>query len=145
MFWPFRTIGSSTAATRVWRSFMVLFDLYHRCFSELNKKRQDNSSNRKQGHTSSILQRQKSALSLFGEITALRVRRHSAVQCWPRVVRMPWYLCHGILTWAPAVGQPVGVRWVPRSTQKKEHSCHHTPIDKDWWRNKYCSISAKRS
>ena len=36
-----------------------------------------------------------------------------------------WYGCHSIndtlaSTWCPAVGQPVGVRWVPRSTQKKK-------------------------
>ena len=47
----------------------------------------------------------------------------------------------------------VEVRWVPRSTRKeKKHSSRQSrrtstwpPIDKGWWRKKYCSISAKQS
>ena len=38
-----------------------------------------------------------------------------------------WYGCYGTFgtlasTWAPAVGQPVRVRWVPRSTQEEKNS-----------------------
>ena len=44
----------------------------------------------KAGHSSHVPRLEKMHFA-FGEYTSLRARRHSAVQCWPRVVRMPWY------------------------------------------------------
>ena len=76
-------------------------------------KQQDNNSSRKQGHTSRIQQLQKKWLIAFGEI-------NSSQSAGPE--RHGCHSTFGTLasTWAPAVGQPVRVRWVPHSTHKKK-------------------------
>ena len=61
----------------------------------------------------------KKYLSLLESETSLRARLHSAVQCWPWVVRMPWYLWYNGQYLGTSGWTPVRVRWVPRSTQKQ--------------------------
>ena len=60
--------------------------------------RQDNNSVQKASNSRRSRLLQKKCLSL-------QESKHSAVQCWPRVVRMPWYISTLASTWAPAVGR----------------------------------------
>ena len=78
----------------------------------------NNSSNRKQGHTSRIQQLQNVPYRFWKDKQLSE--RDGTLQC---TAGPAWYVCHSTNdtlanTWTPAVGQPVRVRWVPRSTQK---------------------------
>ena len=55
--------------------------------------------------------------------------RHGTLQC---SAGPEWYGCHGTTdtltsTWAPAVGQPVRVRWVPHNMEKSKPRCTCIP------------------
>ena len=91
----------------------------------------------------------KKCLIAFGEITAL------ICKAGPE-----WYGCHGTFgtlasTWHQRLdipSQSAGCLAARKKEKEKGHSCHQSrrtstwpPIDKGWWRKKYCSVSAKRS
>ena len=61
----------------------------------------------------------------FWRSAALSATRHSAVQCWPRVVRKPQYHGHylGTSCWTP-----VRVRWVASQHAKKTQKTIHNSI-----------------
>ena len=86
----------------------------------VTKTRQDNNSVQKAGNSrrSRLLQKKYLSLSESKHLS----ERDGTLQC---SAGPEWYGCHGTFgtlasTWATAVGQPVRVRWVPRSTQEKK-------------------------
>ena len=84
--------------------------------------RQDKTTtpHRKQVTLVAVNYYKKKYLSLLESKTSLRARR--AVQCWLRVVRMPWYLWYPGQYLGTSGWTPVRVRWVPRSTREKKNS-----------------------
>ena len=71
---------------------------------EQDKTRQDKTTTQR---TARLHESKKSACR-FWRLTALSATRHSAVQRWPRVVRMSCATDTLTSTWAPAVGRPSG-------------------------------------
>ena len=84
-------------------------------------RQQDNNSSRKQIQSKQKIR--KVCILCFWRKASTK-GEHGTLQC---SAGPEWYGCHGTFgtlasTWAPEVGRPVKVRWVPRSTQKT-NSC----------------------
>ena len=89
-------------------------------FMTLNKTRQQLRSESMQLSSQSTTT--KKVPIALGGYTSLRTRRHSAVQCWTRVVRMPWYLQYSGQYLGTSGWTPVRVRWVCLVARKKNHA-----------------------
>ena len=114
-----------------------------RCFAGADKQEQLQQIHRKQGHTSRIQLLQKMPYRFWRDKQLSE--RDGTLQC---SAGREWNGCHSTndtlaSTWAPAVGQPVRVRWVPRSTQKKPHEKNNCGSPNVVCKLKLCTSKSK--